>query len=253
MTENTPASENVTIERGPARLDYSRRGIRLTLILMGAAMLLTMIFGAWSALQGEGRKNAGLLPRKLEHYALYPDGTLRYLALVYPSDLILVDDDNDFEPHTVTLTLPTLPAEDSLLEGETFGGTLLTAGFDPQEGGLSPSYTLRRELSDGQYYGADARLSGTGLLDGDTLTLALEPQTDFALKFLVIGLPAGSGGVDAGAGSLAPYRDVRVRGWTLYYYDITLLEGPETVRITWDALGDPPDADLPPLRLDENR
>lgn len=250
--QESPA-EGLPIEAGSPRLDYPRTGFNRTIIVIVVAMVLVFAFGALSAMQGRDRHNAVLLPRKLEFYAAYPDGSMRYVSLNHPADMVLVDDEADFDPQEVTVRLPDIVRPSGLISADPFGGSLIEETVCEMDAPVcEPVYTLRREIFDGQYYGVDARLGENDILTANSLAVDVSPQDHYALKFVVLGVPDGSENI-IDAGTLSAYRITKVAGWRLYYYDVTLLEGDETISLTWDALRAAPSDDVSILKLDENR
>lgn len=238
--------------QGPVNPQPNRRGIIITLAVIAVIALLAAGFGVASTLIGRERRNENILPRLLEIYALLPEESLRYVRVVRPADPQLVDDELPFEPEERTISGPLYINEAAIVRAEVFGGTLI--GTTPEVmggGGQTTEYTIRRELTDGQVFGVDITLSGTPLTNGETFTLTVGPQTTDAQRIIAVAVPVGGQVLDVGG--FSTYREATFDGWQVYYFDVTLIEEPQTIVVRYNI---PPGTDAPDIetvRFEVNR
>lgn len=243
---------------GDAQPAYSPARIRVTLLAILAIMGLAAVLGALSGLVARERRNETILPRRLEIYALYPDGSLRYLQQVSPADEQLVDDDIPPITQVVEIVGPPMGSPGDLVNVEHIGGMLARseAFEDPDRPGWwRERFPIRRETGDGPYL-IDMQLSGSPVLrpaGGSTqVELPLAPQDKFAQAVLVFAIPHElEAEISNGP---APYRSTLLGGWRVYYFDVTLLEAADTLGLHIDIpLGTPRPVDFTAQQIDRNR
>jgi hypothetical protein len=228
------------IEQGPVNPQRPNRALALTLVGMLLLAAVAGAFGVGSTLIGANRRNENLVPRTLEVYALLPEGGLRYVLAERPADQILADDDLPFENTERAFTGAAFEQEDHITSEEVYGGTLVEkTPTTPPGDATATRYLLERDITDGQVLGVRMTLSQSPNLSTDgsatVFTLPVAPQDTVAQRIVAVAVPRGAE-VLSFSGPEA-YRQTRVGGWQVLYFDVTILDGETTINVAADLSG----------------
>ncbi len=247
MTDRTPA-------RGRrSQPDTTRRTILIIILLLVVVIGGLTVASLTGAFQGGVRLNTAATPRNIDVWAVYPDDTLRFVTLFHPLP---------GAGTSVDVAGPLVQSEENVLSAEVIGeGELLSTEFLPGPGQDSifvyPQYTISREPQDESPYGVDVLTDQPPYLAADpvlptqrVLSLGTAPHPYYAQVVVAVALPAGTQVV--AIDGLQPYRETRVRGWDLYYFDITTAAADDAIGVTYiPAAGQPPELDIE--RIEQQR
>ncbi len=239
--------------RPPTRFDRSRRNTLIVIVLAAVALVLSGVAGL--AVQS-GRRNAPLTPRYIDIWAVYPDGSLRFVTIFHPPE-------EGAEP-LVEVAGPLVAAEEDILNLEAFGGEVVSQEILPGPGQdsalLYPRLRLGREPDAGGVpYGVDVHtqrspyLSADPLLPGaDLLALGVKDgQGYFRQVIVAVALPRGTTVNPFSA--LQPYREVRIGGWQVYYFDTTEAQATDAIRVSFHLPHGATSPDLDYWRIEQER
>lgn len=247
--------KETTREQTPARtrFDRTRRnvliGVVLAIVLIGTGSAAGL-----TAFGGSGaRRGTNATPRVIDVWAVYPDGTLRYVEIVHPPDGVILE--------AVDLAGPLVDAEEDVASLEAFGGEITgveyTAGPGQDAERVYPLVTL--VLDGSETYELDVAtenspyISPGSAADGEMiLSLGTQPQDYYSQFIVAVALPPGADVTDVP--DYEPYREARIGGWSVTYFDTTDVTGGEAIRVTYHLAGaDSPPPELDPRRVDARR
>lgn len=229
-------------ERPPTRFDRSRRNVLIAIALLAVALVLSGVAGL--AAQA-GRRNTPATPRYIDIWAVYPDASLRAVTIFHPPQ--------DFSEALVEVAGPLVASEEDILSSEAFGGEVAAQELLPGPGQdshlLYPRLTLARAPeADGAPYGVDVRTRRSPYLIPDpllpnALMLALgvkSGQGYFRQVVVAVALPLGTTAVTFS--DMQPYREAKIGGWQVYYFDTTEAQATDAIRVSFRL----PEGDAPP-------
>ncbi|MGF1504588.1 MAG: hypothetical protein GYB64_04320 [Chloroflexi bacterium] len=240
------------IETGPVNPERPRGAIQTTLTVLAVLIGLVALLGVGSTLLGQTRRNENILPRELVLYAIQPDGSVLYTDIIRPADQQLLDDDIPFETQFLTVQGPPHSDLDDVVSTD-ISGAALESTSTISDGLYFTAYNLRREYTDGQTITLTVELTRSPYVTQQDEQIVLElpvtPQQTYAQRMIAVALPSAAGSVSGPQ----QYRDARVGPWRVYYFDVTLLDSPQTitVRFTPTQTGDLPAPNL--TRVETNR
>lgn len=215
-------------ETGEVKRAFSgdRRRMAIT-ALIGVAVLLSTVFAGlvMDTNTGQSRLDSGLTPRNLDIWAIYPDQTVRFVTLIEPDDAGKV-------PSTVDAAGPLVRSGEDILKAGIIGGTStqtqLLSGADyfnsPEAQIYYPAYWL--DYDGKGVYGVDVFVKDSPYIAPDPedpagetmiLTLGTNPEESYQQIVVAVALPRGARVVELSG--IYPYRQVKLGGWNILYYD----------------------------------
>lgn len=233
LWKRKPPAAHAREARPPTRFDRSRRNALIVIVLMAMALVLSGVVGLAAQ---SGRRNAPLTPRYIDIWAVYPDGSLRFVTIFHPPE--------GWSEPLVEVAGPLVATEEDILSMEAFGGAVVSQEVLPGPGQdsalLYPRLRLGREPNaGGAPYGVDVHtqhppyLSADPLIPGaDLLALGVKDgQGYFRQVIVAVALPR-----DATVNpfsDLQPYREARIGGWQVYYFDTTEAQASDAIRVSF--------------------
>jgi len=214
------------------------RGPRITLIitLVFAAAVVGLAIASFVGGQRENLSRLDARPRNTDIWIVYPDERVRFAALLYPSQ-------DEFTPgadvQEFTTAGPLVYSMDDVLDTEIIGGDLI--GSEMLEGPTGNEdlvYELFRIDHKGEdAYGVNVETQNSAYLsfqsDGSRLLLlGANAQPRFNQVVVAVALPEDALVNEEFAG-LEPYRQREVDGWTVYYFNTTLVEGNGSIQLEY--------------------
>lgn len=258
--EKRARRERSTVENVPrTRFDNRRRN----LIIAGVAVLLLLalaipIFSGSEAFSTDSssgtRRNQNVFPRNTDIWYVYPDNSVRFVTLFYPTF------DADSGPTVVSAAGPLINAEEDVVEDTPIGGELISRELLPRPDEATEQlyhlYTIDHTPKRGQPYGVDVTALNspyvTPLLDEDihAAIFGAGPQEAFRQVIVVVALPLESEIISFR--DLQPYQEKQIGDWQLYYFDTTSLITSGLIYIEYVPGTEVP-KDLAPARVDRAR
>jgi hypothetical protein len=235
------------------RFDRTRRnvliGIVLAVVLIGTGSVAGLVaFGGTGA-----RRGTNATPRVIDVWAVYPDETLRYVEIIHLAPVA------EGTEEAVDVAGPLVNTKDDVTSLESFGGEVEEAVYAVGPGEDServyPLVTIRPDgsgmygldvISEHSPYIAPNSATGEGLI----LSLGTQQQSYYEQFIVAVALPPGANVTNVP--NFEPYREARVGGWWVYYFDTTNVTGEEVIRLHYDLAGAgaaPPELD--PWRIDD--
>jgi len=188
-------------------------------------------------------------PRNTDIWFVYPDGSVRFAALLYPAP-------EDFPPNSTeaefTVAGPLVYSMGDMLDTEVIGGSITDSEVLPgPTGNQDLFYELFRIQYEGdgdQPYGINVETFNSAyvslLADGTRLLLlGTDNQSRFAQVVVAVALPEDTQVFEdvfeqpedpdnpEGPQRYGPYRQRTIDGWTVYYFDTTYSTGREAIQI----------------------
>lgn len=203
-----------------------RRGILLAILLLivlvgsGSAAGLIAAQGSEQGV-AEGRRNTGVVPRTIDVWAVYPDESLRLVSVYHPPAAAAGE--------TVEIAGPLIDGEEAVTAHGVFGADLVSLDYpegpDHDAELVYPRFTVQRGPGNAAY-GVDVTVSPAPYLtadptiaDGYILSLGLKQPGYYQQMVVAVALPPGTTVSDTPG--LQPYRQARVAGWDVFYFDVT--------------------------------
>lgn len=264
MSETKP-----TRQRGSStQFDTSRQTlIKVIVGILGVILLLLFILLgiiSWAPrlalviTSPISRHNSDAIPRNMDIWAVYPDDTVRFISLVYPERT------PEGAVTEAAVAGPLLQRGDDTISSTVFGGDLISVELLPGPGNdsrfLYELYTLSYQWKSDTPYGVDATVITppylSGLEDsGKRIALGAGSQTRYEQVIVAVALPPGAKvlGLEPepdtyqDTPTLRPYRRAVVEGWTVFYYDTSLLDRTYTLVVDYttpSAAESVPDFDM---------
>ncbi len=250
----TPLPADTITFNDPQRND---RGIRLTVIILLIVSGAILILGLGSGIVNRERRNEQVLPRILTIYAVYPDLSMQYVQLASPADPQLTDDDIESEVEEVTLIGPPLGPADNISAQDLIGFkpealTLLDTTDIPADmpDANRPQYTLERLTGDGPF-GIDLQVTGSPLVSETAIVINAKQNTNYAQTMVAVAVPVTAQDIDSRGYNA--YRSVRVGTWLVYYFDMSLVESPEPITVTYAMVDATAPDKIDIISVDQNR
>lgn len=250
----------IPTEDGRVRFDNpsrNERGIRTTVIVLLVLTGAILVFGLGSGIIARERRNEQVLPRLLTVYAVYPDLSLRYMQYASPADPQMTDDDIPPAPEERLLEGPILSEDSEILEQELLGFRPdlieLTDTIDREAeipGTVRPQYTISRNTGEGSF-GIDVFMTGSPLVSETAFVVNTQQNTDYAQTMVAVAVPVTAQNIDSRG--YQAYRSVRVGSWQVFFYDVSLVDSPEPITVTYTMADATVPRNIDILLIDQNR
>lgn len=195
--------------------------------LIGVTVLLSTVLAGliMDANAGESRLQDELLPRNLDIWAVYPDGSVRFVTLIEPEEVNKV-------PATVDAAGPLLYSADDILKAGILGGSSIETDLlsgseyfnDPGIEIFYPVYWI--EYSGEDVYGVDVFVENSPYVSDDPadengkikiLNLGTSQGENYAQVIVAVALPKSARVVEMSG--LFPYLQREIGDWNVLYYD----------------------------------
>lgn len=236
----------------------NRRGVLLAILLLivlvGSGSAAGLI-AAQSGGQGNtgSRRNTGVVPRTIDIWAVYPDDSLRMVSMYHP----LAAEAGE----TAQIAGPLVSSEEAVTEHSVFGVDLeaveYPAGPDNDAGLIYPLFIVQRRAGNAAY-GADVTVSAAPYLTADSttdggriLSLGLKQPGYYQQMVVAVALPPGT--VVTQTPDIEPYRQGRVAGWDVLYFDVTDADTARAIQLWFTFPADPSTPTLNWRRIDARR
>jgi hypothetical protein len=246
------------------RFDRARRNI----ILVGLLLIVVMLAAGFMSIRSARnenvaeRRNFSLRPRSIDIWTVYPDGSLRFVKLIYSARPAR---GQEVSPQ-VRVAGPLVAAQEEVTERWVIGGTSegikLYAGPGDDSNLVYEQFTLTRNSST-KPYGVDVTSRTSPYISrnettGDTiLSLGTQAQTLFQQVIVAVALPSQAEisaiGNPAAANNLEPYRQINVGDWQVMYFDTTRVTGTEAIHVYYRLLVSTERPKLNYLKIDRRR
>ncbi len=223
---------------GRTRFDTTRRNILMATVLLLVAAGSSSAVGLLLTRGSGGSRNFDLIPRYINMWIVSPDDTLRLAVIYYP-----LDNRGLLNEETVQVAGPLLLTEADVLSSQTFGGELTSTEFlpGPDQDSLLiyPLFTLRRAAGPAPY-GVDVLFQNAPYLTVDpqdparrVLSMGAIPEAEPYYEQVIVAVALPPGATVDEIPDLQPYRNVRIGGWHVYYFDQSELTQASSLRIDY--------------------
>ncbi len=216
------------------RYDKSRRNtliaiIAIAVIVIGGA-LFSFIRSQRQDAEAVGalRRNQDVRPRNTDMWFIYPDNSVRFVALFYPAD----------EQALYSVAGPLLTSAESVVAQEPLNATFSTNEILESPGEdddlVFSLYELNYTGNGDDPYGINVLTTDSAYLSeanfGQLLLLGNNAQTQFQQVVVAVGFPTGTE-VTVRDLSLTPYRERKVQDWDVYYFDTGAAAASDAIRL----------------------
>ncbi len=217
------------------RIDRTNRNILIGGAAVIALAVVALIVVLLVSEQGATSHRVEVIPRNLDVWAVYPDGRVEFATLFYTGDPA----DPTQSIQTLTAAGPLIAGEDSVIRQAVIGGeeTSVEVRQGPgQDANLQfQLFTITRPPS-ADPYGVDVMTSTSPYLsrtDSGGYEIALGNGDAGAYSQVIVAVALPTGSTVEEPPELAWYRDVRVGGWHVYYFDTTQEPASASIRMTF--------------------
>ncbi len=277
-TENEPKRKRRKIvidwkedqKRPPRRSDhrprptFDRSLIRTILI---AVLLIAVLIGAGfvginSTRNATERRNFDLRPRNTDIWAVYPDGSLRFVTLTFDTKPAAGED----ATLDAQVAGPLITSGDDVTDRAVIGGSLKSAqeytGPGNDSGLIYELFTLTRD-SYTKPYGVDVTCRSAPYINLDPttgstiLSLGTKAQDQFQQVIVAVALPLSATITDMAEVSfytgMQPYRKTKVDNWQVLYFDVTQSDGTQAIHVYYSLPQGSSQPDLDYMKIDRRR
>lgn len=243
-----------TPSRPRTRFDRSRRN---TVLVMAGLVIVLAAAGVVGLILTRGnqtKRSTAAVPRYIDLWAIEPDQELRTVTIFFPPE--------DVPDPSVFVAGPLYADEQDVMSSEPFGGAVLAEEtlhgpgedsilfyqrYELENTGDGEPYGLVTHLIDSPYHAVELPNTAAG-----TISLGIKANDGYYKQVITaVAFPEGTT-IDEISG-LQPYREAVVKGWQVYYFDVTDASTADTIRISYTLPEETEDPELDYWQIDLQR
>lgn len=238
------------------RYDRSRRNTLIitvviaTLVVVGALTAFFVSQRQDAEAIGALRRNVDDRPRNTDLWFVYPDGTVRFVALFFPAG----------GEELYSAAGPLLNSEDDILSEAAINAEIesdeVLDGPNENEALVFSLYELNYTGSGEEPYGVDVLTENSAYVSpaplGSLLLLGTNAQPTFQQVIVAVAFPQDTN-ITIRDLSLTPYRERTIRGWDVYYFDTGEALPTDAIRLEYLIEADEPPREPDYLQIDRQR
>ena len=228
-------------------------------VVITLALLIPLLSGSQPTESGgvgaSERRNANDRPRNTDVWLIYPDNSIQFSTLFYPSE-----DEFNGDANVFALAGPLINAQSDVIAEKVIGGPQINRELlddpTPDSGRFYNLYTLTYRSPLNGPYGLEVRVQNapyvSTLVDGLTRAaiFGAETQTFYSQVIVAVGVPVDSSGITFPR--LQPYRELQLGGWLVFYFDVTSPQAGDLIYLEFTP-GTQEPRPLGSQRVDRNR